>query len=364
MKLSYATSTTATMISQMNKFVAFMCRYHLLDRNNSDNTLTIPTITTLHLIFFMGYLELAKHTSYISIASYVSSVRVWCRTHGRPDPGIDPTTDKPDLTYFNYCRALKRKMAGTKKRREPLTLSQLDTIIKIIQNELVCPTHVGQNLQAAITTAFFLMLRISEYTAKEGKHEIGVTASRSDVVFFPSQEKPDGFTLTIHKSKTDQFRVGAKLTVCTIPNSHLCPVTAMKNLFDNQPAEPSAPLFNFGPATEPTSHRAKFIQWFTTILTYAGISTNEIKPHSLRSGGATAYLAAGIDTYVIQKMGRWASWCFTIYTQLTSTTIRESQIAMAFGPRMHQPVDLSPIREETNLHEHAQTIRTDATGQH
>jgi len=334
----------------MNKFVAFLCRYHLLDRNNNSNTLTVPTITTGHLIFFMGYLELANHSSYASIASYTSSVRVWCRMHGRPDPGIDPTTDKPDLTYFNYCRALKRKMAGKSKRREPLTLDQLHTIIKSIQTDLVCPTSVGQNMQAAITTGFFLMLRISEYTSKDSKHGVGANASRGDVEFFPSQEAPDGFTFTIHKSKTDQFRVGAKLTVNRIPNSPVCPVMAMKALFDSQPAQTSEPLFNFGSAKAPSSNRKQFIKWFVTILQHAGISTDDIKPHSLRSGGATAYLASGVDTYIIQKMGRWASWCFTIYTQLTSTTIREAQIAMAFGPRNHKPVDLSLLREENNLY--------------
>ena len=37
--------------------------------------------------------------------------------------------------------------------------------------------------------------------------------------------------------------------------------------------------------------------------------------HSLRIGGATAALAAGVDAAVIKVMGRWASDVFLIHTR-------------------------------------------------
>ena len=44
--------------------------------------------------------------------------------------------------------------------------------------------------------------------------------------------------------------------------------------------------------------------------------SKEVKfsPHSWRAGGATALRAAGADIEEIQHAGRWASFCFTIYT--------------------------------------------------
>ena len=346
-KASYATTTTQTMISQMNKFVAFLCRYYLLVRDTSTGAMTIPPVTAIHLIYFMGYLELAQHTSYASIQSYCSTVRVWCRSQGRPDPGIGPITNEPHLIYYGYCRAIKRKLAGKITKRVPITLAQLELVLEKLQSDHICSVAVGVNMKAALTMAFSLMLRISEYTSQgNAKHEPGVSASRGDVEFFPSQERPEGFHFNVQKSKTDQFRVGCKLTVYAMPDSLVCPVRAMKSLFDTQPAPPSDPLFNFGATHKPKSSRILFTSLFVKLLKAAGISTDEIKPHSLRSGGATAYLAAGVDTYVIQKLGRWASWCFTIYTQLSTTTIKESQIAMAHGPRIHVPMDLTNIRED------------------
>ena len=38
--------------------------------------------------------------------------------------------------------------------------------------------------------------------------------------------------------------------------------------------------------------------------------------HSLRIGGATAALAAGVDPSVIRLLGRWSSDCYEIYTRL------------------------------------------------
>ena len=42
--------------------------------------------------------------------------------------------------------------------------------------------------------------------------------------------------------------------------------------------------------------------------------------HSLRIGGATAALAAGIDPAVIRCMGRWSSDVYEIYMRLTRET--------------------------------------------
>lgn len=339
------------MTAQLNKFVAFLSRYHLIQQQTSEAALAIPKITAIHLIFFMGYLELAKHSTYESIQAYASSVRTWCKMQGRPDPGLDPATDKPDINYYNYCRALKRKLAGKTNKRTPLTLAQLDKIIDLLNRGSVCPASIGQNMKAAITTAFCLMLRISEYTTTGAEGHIpGVTASRNDIQFFPSLQAPQGFTFRINKSKTDQFRVGSILTVHATPGSPLCPVAAMKTLFDSQPAPLTAPLFNFGAVRQASASRSQFINWFVKLLTTAGINTDYVKPHSLRSGGATAYLAAGTDPYVIQKLGRWASWCFTIYTQLNAITVKDSQTAMLFGPRIHKAIDLSPVRQEILPH--------------
>ena len=258
MQDSYATNTTKTMTSQMLKFVAFLTRYQLLIPAPSITTHpTLPTITPTHLIFFMGYLEQAGHKTYASITKYCSAVRAWCRSQGRPDPGIDQLTGDPDLQYFRFNRAMKRALAPQATKRTPLTLAQLDQVVKQINRGLVLTPATNANMKAATLMAFYLMLRISEYTTPtENSHSPGTTASRGDITFFPNREAPEGYTFNVIKSKTDQFRVGRTLTVYAQPNSDNCPVQAMKQLFDKYPTPNSDPLFNFGSRSYPTACRS------------------------------------------------------------------------------------------------------------
>ena len=48
----------------------------------------------------------------------------------------------------------------------------------------------------------------------------------------------------------------------------------------------------------------------------------------LRIGGACALLAAGKSDLVIRLMGRWSSWCFTVYTRLRPGMIPDAASAM------------------------------------
>ncbi|KAE8913941.1 hypothetical protein PF002_g18196 [Phytophthora fragariae] len=47
-----------------------------------------------------------------------------------------------------------------------------------------------------------------------------------------------------------------------------------------------------------------------------GLPRPDYSTHSLRIGGACALLTAGKSDLGIRLLGRWASWCFTVYTKL------------------------------------------------
>lgn len=49
---------------------------------------------------------------------------------------------------------------------------------------------------------------------------------------------------------------------------------------------------------------------------HMGLDEKSFSCHSLRIGGACALLAAGYGAEVIKLMGRWASWCFSIYLRV------------------------------------------------
>lgn len=51
---------------------------------------------------------------------------------------------------------------------------------------------------------------------------------------------------------------------------------------------------------------------------YGGIAKRDLhkfSSHSMRRGGATMYRAAGLKDCDLQSLGRWASTCFTLYTE-------------------------------------------------
>eukprot|EP00644_Phytophthora_capsici_P016071 jgi/Phyca11/115152/e_gw1.28.579.1 len=54
-----------------------------------------------------------------------------------------------------------------------------------------------------------------------------------------------------------------------------------------------------------------------------GADPQEYSTHSLRIGGACALLAAGKSELVIKLMGRWSSWCFSVYTRLRPGMLKD-----------------------------------------
>ncbi|KAG3102353.1 hypothetical protein PI125_g14192 [Phytophthora idaei] len=55
-----------------------------------------------------------------------------------------------------------------------------------------------------------------------------------------------------------------------------------------------------------------------------GEQGSEYGTHSLRSGGATALFAEGVDRLVIKHFGRWSSDCYEQYARMDGTTIKKT----------------------------------------
>ena len=63
-----------------------------------------------------------------------------------------------------------------------------------------------------------------------------------------------------------------------------------------------------------------------------GCDPRRFGAHSLRIGGATAALAAGVDPAVIRCMGRWPSDVYEIYMRLSrETAARVSTVVASIG---------------------------------
>ena len=181
-------------------------------------------------------------------------------------------------------------------------------------------------LRAAMLTAFFEFLRVSEYTSSHVKSfDPAVTLCHSDLLII----SPDVIDLRIKASKTDPFRIGSIIRL-TRNYSTLCPcpVQALFNYILSATRK-SGPLFKFQDGR------------FLSRRTFAA-ALNKLKPahinnlssHSFRIGAATTAAAAGHPRWLIQALGRWSSDCYKTYLRISDHTknLVSRSLASTFNP--------------------------------
>ena len=119
----------------------------------------------------------------------------------------------------------------------------------------------------------------------------------------------------LFKSKGDPHGEGVPVYVTSHPNRRYCPVawtsrylqlTKSKNVTDLSPAFhwPSGGVVS----------KASFIRKLKQQLGRAGFAPEDYAGHSLRIGGAVSLKQAGVEEPIIQKLGRWKSDAYKLYT--------------------------------------------------
>ena len=351
MATSYADNTIASYTSKMNLFITFLARYQLMLTRWNGTAPTIPTVTAITLMFFCSFMLMRGFKSAGSIAGYCTAVTQWCLVNDRPNPTVNPTTNSIDTRYARLHRAIKRQLGSKATEREPLSVRGLKLLLAVYRSGFLVPASMIPDFVAANLLGFYGMLRISEFTnAATTHHDITREACRADIQFFGPINNPDGFKYNIKVSKNNQFRVEQTITVFRSPDPKLCPVRAMHHLIKTDSRSPSSPLFDFTRRTsnEPdrpvSGAKSRFIAVFQNAIQRVGLSTKKIQSHSLRSGGATAYLHAGIDPYIIQRMGRWRSWCWMIYTWTSTNHIKHAMESVAQCDEDSLPTSTDGVR--------------------
>ena len=136
---------------------------------------------------------------------------------------------------------------------------------------------------------------------------------RSNVTFFDSYVK-----LFLEKSKTDVYREGRDVVISKT-NTITCPVSMLSRYLTMANISPTSTEYIFrGVSYCKHSNNYKLRKSgklsYTTAreillsaLQYIGLDKSKFGLHSLRSGGATAAAAAGIEDRIFKKHGRWKS---------------------------------------------------------
>ena len=240
----------------------------------------------------------------------------------------------PDLTpYKRLYRVIRgiRKTQGARFKKPP-RIPITPPLLTLLGTKLWNSSTKFQDkamLWAAMLTAFYGFLRVSEYTASHvNKYNPSTTLCYEDVAI----KSQHVISITIKSSKTDPFRQGTTIFIHR-NNSALCPVQALIKYLHMHPTR-SGPLF--------TWHDGRF-------LTRSGLAStlSKIKPqhlstlssHSFRIGAATTAAAAGYPRWLIQALGRWSSNCYKDYIRIPQTTLHKVSASLAHTHPPNTPFD-------------------------
>ena len=268
----------------------------------------------LHLAAFASHLA-DRHLSHTTIHVYLAAVAFHSIRLGH-SLKFDAM---PQLHYV--LRGIRRVQGSSLSRplRDPITNPHMLALRSYLAR--VFPPHDALMLWAALTSAFFGLLRASEYCSPSPTSTSPGTLLLSHVSF---DEELSAATLFLPMSKTDHFGQGVNISLFDL-SSPLCPVSALHHYLSVRPST-HGPLFAFSNGDFLT--RA----WVVAILRVAFPAEPNLNTHSFRIGGASALAEAGIPDYTIQAMGRWSSDSFLRYIRTPRASLRSAQARMVTPP--------------------------------
>ena len=251
--------------------------------------------------------------SWQTIKSYLAAVRHLHVLQGSPFPGLDGPLPRLQL----LLRGVKRVTSKDHPTRARLPITP--QILRRIRDHLFtlpC-TWDRRMLWAAMNICFFGFLRSGEICCPTSSTFDDSEHLTLNEVSLDSHMAPSRLFLRIKASKTDPFRAGVTIVVGAT-GQDLCPVLATVPFLSLRGAR-AGPLFLFADGSFLT--RARFVQEVRSLLTAIGVNAATYSGHSFRIGAATTAAQAGVESHVIQTMGRWSSSAYLAYIRLPRDTL-------------------------------------------
>lgn len=198
-------------------------------------------------------------------------------------------------------------ITGIKRRKGQVASFKLPLLPKHLY-DIKCQLNLASVLDARffaiMLTCFFGLLRIGD----------AFRLKRKDVIFVQN-----GAVLNIQHSKTNQFSSRTHQAVLPSYQNHpLCPVAALKNFMRLAGAvDADAPFFST-PAVTSVFSSNTFRSRLSELLKGIELPATSFSSHSLRRGGATWLLSAGVPLERIKLLGDWRSDAVSTYLKPTS----------------------------------------------
>ena len=196
-------------------------------------------------------------------------------------------------------RGMKRVKGNFSLQKSPISPGHL----LLVRTRLNLDDASDSLIWAAILSAFFGLLRVGNVTTNNKNTDNYI--KRSDL-----KVSETGCILNVHKSKTNQFQERTVQIALPYMRGHpLCPTTAVLSFLgkagDIVFHEPLFAVMH----NNKLKHLSQnyFRKSFSALLQSIGLQCDKYNTHSLRRGGATWLMCAGVPLEMIKAIGDWKS---------------------------------------------------------
>jgi hypothetical protein len=259
-------------------------------------------------IVYLFAVFLARSNQADSIRNVLAGVRTWLRQFGK--------VDWSEFYRLNtLLRGIKMVKGSRQNVKRPVTV-QLLVLWWLKFGRTGCKPGVHAALMACSLGVLGMLRRSNLVPGRDSLTEHGHYLRRQDVKIMPDQW---ALQISIYSSKTRQAP-GTPHIIWVAGNkgAKFDPVLQWYEFCKRFPAAADAPAFTYD-GLDGMMHALDFAMLSSTIKHMAagvGLNPKAFASHSLRRGGASASLAAGLPSFLTKWQGDWRSMCYERYFTL------------------------------------------------
>jgi len=293
-----------------------------------------------------------RRVSNVSIGKYVSSVRSWYRRFHRGKLGLGAEGSRIQDILKGYARLVDQPPPMERHGCAPEALARGRAMVMAAMDEF----HALM-WEAALDFGMLALARGCEFAIDEQREKfdeeqhmtaLDVTMGENEGTPYYHAKMRKRKDLRVLRGKhADVYIAGAKQGA---PRPFLDAVQSMRRWLAARRARGVAenrPLFCHGDGRAITVAQVR--EMVRKCMAAAGLDPAHYGAHSLRIGGATAALAAGVSPSLIRLMGRWSSDIYEIYCRMTlqsalgvGSSISSAMVSAATPAFKHEELELMP----------------------
>ena len=253
-------------------------------------------------------LALGHEISVSSVRNYLAGVTAWHEAHGYAAPLDDAAHKAIGRTLRGLANLEPTERAAL--ARPPVLFQHL----AIIHSSLDTCNAFDIAFWAACAVAFFGLARPGEVTVRsQGAFSPSKHATGADYTSALDLEGAPIATVRLPSAKTSGSSLKDQRLSLTSQLPEICPLRALRQQMKFNRPSAGDHLFSWrstSGAAIPLTYSA-FGKKLRAI--YKAKDLGHIFPHSFRIGGASFFLAKGVDPEIVRLLGRWASLSFSMY---------------------------------------------------